>query len=135
MPALGHGLERLLLPSASSFMRRIDTAEQLATAAREAQQRGEYKRAAALFAQALKVLAQEQDRELADARAPQTRGESAFRGQLPQRWRAVEPEPCGEAQLFEALPGIRWPGAEARFPETPPGMSGRGAGGPGTDRH
>jgi len=75
-------------------MRRIDTAQQLATAARDAQYQGDHRKAAELFAEALKVLAQE-ERAMAENHAAATRGKNAARAQLPQRWCAVglEAEP------------------------------------------
>jgi hypothetical protein len=78
-------------------MRRIDTAQRLATAARHAQHQGDHRKAAELFAEALKVLAQE-ERALTDERVSASRGEIAPSAQLPQRWRADGmPEPSGKS--------------------------------------
>jgi len=62
-------------------MRRIDMAQQLAAAAREAERLGNHREAADLFAEALKTLLLERSSSSA---AAVSRGEIAGRGRMPR---------------------------------------------------
>jgi hypothetical protein len=64
-------------------MRRIDLAQQLAAAAREAERLGNHREAADLFAEALKTLLLERSSSTSSAAAV-LRGEMAGRGRMPR---------------------------------------------------